>query len=155
MTLPYRVHLHSRGPISCRFDEATPANQWVTNSPEVVAEFETLEGAIDHAYSFLGRDPSDTAIVSSADGRVCEQLRCDQYGVERSRDSNRLGIALGLLLLCCVAFIISVVSDASLQGFTIFVLSSIAFTFISSTQKFGDSLVVAFLVQALLFLVLL
>ena len=132
--MTYRVHLSSRGHVNSKFNCAESPHQWLTNEPEIVAEAQTLEDAEMIAYSHLGRDPFDTAYISSEDGRLHRTLRCDPADDQRSRFARRFELLFGFTMLCMIAFACSAIFGSPLICFAVFVLSASLFLFFAVTK---------------------
>lgn len=105
----YRVHLRSRGDVNYQKNAEVDPNCWLTNTPEIVFETESSDEAETIAYSYLGRDPSDTAFVSGDDGRLLRTLRCGPADELRERLGDRIGYLIGISILLFAAFLFAAV----------------------------------------------
>lgn len=149
--MSYRVHLRSRGDVNYRKNVDVDPNCWLTNNPEIVFESESLDEAETNAYSHLGRDPTDTAFVSSSDGRLIRTLRCDPADELREQLGERIGYLFGICILLFGAFLFAAVFGRAGVAFVVCIGSLVLYSALAllKVQNELESLFVSFLVEVL------
>lgn len=143
--------LASRGDVNWRYNAAEDPNCWLTNEPESVFDTNSMEEAEFAAYSYLGRNPDDTAYISDDEGRMLRTYRCDAADELRERLSHRIGYFFAASVLCFTALLFAAIFGRPTVALVVFAGVLLLFSALTllRIQNHFESLLVTLIVEVL------
>ena len=156
--MPYHVYPR-RGGTSvshAEYDANLGIHGRLIAKPSPIGTSESISVAIEIAYAYLGRNPSDAAYIAGDDDLIYEVILNDGYHADQSKSEERLCLAIFLLIYCFTAFCSSTFFGAGLGAFLSFISVSLLYVAITRNgiQNEVEGGVVCLIILVLLLLLL-
>lgn len=156
--MPYHVYPRCDGTAVsyAEHDASLGIHGRLTAKPNPIGSADDIADAIEIAYAYLGRNPSDAAYIADDDDLIHDVILNDGYHADQHKFEILLCSSIVLLIYCFTAFASSTFFGAGLTSFLSFIGVSLLYFAITRTglQNEVEGGVVCFMILILLLLLL-